>query len=122
MFNQMFLRMCLQMLVHDAVASGHCQLPWLRKVGMRTLSDQDRQALRLADELRKAMAQWLSQRGMGQTCAVSPFVDPAGQPSVILTMNAQVASALIESLRPSRTPPAGPSSADGTAGNVPFIP
>jgi hypothetical protein len=84
MFNQMFLRMCLQMLVHDAETSGHCQLPWLRKV--------------------------------------SPFVNPAGQPSVILTMNAQVASALIESLRPSRTPPAGPSGADGPAGNVPFIP
>lgn len=113
MFNQMFLRMCLQMLVHDAETPGHCQWPWLRKVGMRTLSDQDRQALRLADELHKAVAQWLSQRGMGQTCAVSPFVSPAGQPSVILTMNAQVASALIESLRPSPTPPAG---------NVPFIP
>jgi hypothetical protein len=61
------------MLVHDAETSGHCQLPWLRKVGMRTLSDQDRQALRLADELRKAMAQWLSQRGMGPAGNV-PFI------------------------------------------------
>jgi hypothetical protein len=89
---------------------------------MRTLSDQDRQALQLADELQKAMTQWLSQRGVDQTCAVSPFVNPAGHPAVILTMNAQVASALIEGLRPRRTQPAGPSGMDDPTGNLPFMP
>ncbi|HEX3925646.1 MAG TPA: hypothetical protein VHY31_25445 [Streptosporangiaceae bacterium] len=89
---------------------------------MRTLSDQDRQALRLADELREAMAQWLSQRGVDQNCAVSPFVNPAGQPAVILTMSAQVTSALIEGLRPRRTQPAGPSGTDDPARDPPFTP
>jgi hypothetical protein len=48
-----------------------------------------------------------------QNCAVSPFVNPAGQPAVILTMSAQAASALIEGLRPRRTQPGA---------NPPFMP
>jgi len=65
---------------------------------MPNLSDRERQALRLADDLQKAVEQWLSSRGAGRSCTVSPFVDPSGQPSVILKMNARVAYAMINSL------------------------
>jgi hypothetical protein len=69
---------------------------------MPKLSDVDRRALKLADDLQKALEQWLSYRGMHQPCPVSPFVDPAGEPAVIIKMNAQVASAMIDSLRQQR--------------------
>jgi hypothetical protein len=65
---------------------------------MRNLSDTDRRALRIADDLQKAVKQWLSYRGVDESCAVSPFVDQAGQPAVIVKMNARVASAMIDSL------------------------
>jgi hypothetical protein len=76
---------------------------------MPNLSDKDKQALRLADDLQKAIDQWLGGRGVAPSCAVSPFVDTAGEPAVIIKMNAQVASALIDSLQllngPSGPPP-----------------
>jgi hypothetical protein len=72
---------------------------------MPNLTDKDRQALRLADDLQKAIDQWLGRRGVEQSCAVSPFVDPSGEPAVIIKMNARVASAMIDSLR---QPEAGP--------------
>ena len=65
---------------------------------MRYLSDKDRRALQLADHLQKAIQQWLSHRGVDQSFTVSPFVDPAGHPAVIVTMNAHLACALIDSL------------------------
>ena len=65
---------------------------------MRYLSDKDRRALQLADHLQKAIQQWLSHRGVDQSFTVSPFVDPAGQPAVIVTMNAHLACALIDSI------------------------
>ncbi len=65
---------------------------------MRNLSDTDRQALRLAAHLRQAMAQWLSYRGAGQSCAISPFVDSTGQPAVLIKINAHTACAMIDSL------------------------
>ncbi len=65
---------------------------------MRNLSDQDQRALRLADHLQKAVEQWLSNRGVDQPCTVSPFVDPTGQPAVLLKLNAHVACAMIDSL------------------------
>jgi hypothetical protein len=65
---------------------------------MPNLSDTDRQALRLADDLQKAVEQWLSHRGAGHSVTVSPFVDPAGQPAVVIKMNARVAYAMINSL------------------------
>jgi hypothetical protein len=72
---------------------------------MPNLTDKDRQALRLADDLQKAIDQWLGRRGVEQSCAVSPFVDPSGEPAVIIKMNARVASAMIDSLG---QPEAGP--------------
>ena len=65
---------------------------------MPNLNDRGRRALRLADHLQKAMEQWLSYRGVSQSCTVSPFVDPTGQPTVILTINAHVACVMIDSL------------------------
>ena len=65
---------------------------------MRSLSDQDQRALRLAGQLQKAIEQWLSDRGVDQPCTVSPFVDPTGQPAVLLKLNAHVACAMIDSL------------------------
>jgi hypothetical protein len=76
---------------------------------MPNLSDKDRQALRLAGDLQRAIDQWLGRRGVEPTCAVSPFVDTAGEPAVIIKMNAQVADAMIDSLQqlngPSGPPP-----------------
>ena len=63
--------------------------PRAGKAGMPNLSDKDRQALRLAGDLQKAIDQWLGRRGVQPSCAVSPFVDTAGEPAVIIKMNAQ---------------------------------
>ena len=72
---------------------------------MPNLTDKDRQALRLADDLQKAIDQWLGRRGVEQSCTVSPFVDPSGEPAVIIKMNARAASAMIDGLG---EPEAGP--------------
>lgn len=85
---------------------------------MRNLSDTDRRALRLADGLQKAVTQWLSHRGEDQPCTVSPFVDATGQPAVIIKMNAQVATAMIDSLNQQHARSAeqpGPGSTSGYA-------
>ncbi|HKB31480.1 MAG TPA: hypothetical protein VKD26_11665 [Streptosporangiaceae bacterium] len=73
---------------------------------MRNLSDNDRRALSLADHLQKAVEQWLSRRGVDESCTVSPFVDPAGQPAVLIKMNAEVACAMIDSLNEQHSPSA----------------
>ena len=65
---------------------------------MRYLDDTDRRALQLAGRLQKAMQRWLSYRGEDQSCTVSPFIDPTGQPAVIIKMNAQVACDMVDSL------------------------
>src|ERR1019366_3112074 len=65
---------------------------------MRNLTDTGRRAPRLADPPRKAMEQWLSYRGAGQSCMVCPCAGHTGQPAVIITMNAHVACALTGSL------------------------
>ncbi len=65
---------------------------------MRYLDDTDRRALQLADRLQKAMQRWLSYRGEDQSCTVSPFIDPTGQPAVIIKMNAQVPCVMVDSL------------------------
>ncbi|GGK78205.1 hypothetical protein Sme01_23180 [Sphaerisporangium melleum] len=59
------------------------------------LTDRDRQALRLAAELRRRMQDWLGRRGVPAALAVSPFVDPAGDASVLIRMNAHAALAMI---------------------------
>jgi hypothetical protein len=113
---------------------------------MPNLSEKDKQALRLAGDLQKAIDQWLGLRGVEQSCAVSPFVDPAGEPAVIIRMNANVAGAMIDGLRPPEGsprpprgggpaepfpggppgpfpgPPAGPSGPSSPSGYFPFKP
>jgi len=109
---------------------------------MPNLSNKDRQALRLAGDLQKALDEWLGHRGVGQSCVVSPFVDPTGEPAVIIKMTAPVADAMIDSLRqlddrPSPPPPpfgagpadtfpggpaAGPSGPNSPSGYFPFKP
>ena len=73
---------------------------------MRNLSDRDRRALQLADDLQKAVQRWLRYREVDQSCTVSPFVDPTGQPAVIIKMNAQVACAMVDSLNEQHALPA----------------
>ncbi len=80
---------------------------------MRNLSDRDRRALQLADHLQKAVAQWLSYRGVEQSCTVSPFVDATGQPAVIIRMDAQMACAMIDSLNEQRTGVSAPAIVPG---------
>ena len=91
----------------------------LRKAGMPHLTDTDRQALRLADELQRAVQQWLSHQGVDPSCTVSPFVDGAGQPAVLMKLNAQAAWALMDGLHrqpgPVR-PGAGPAPRGATPG------
>ncbi len=87
---------------------------------MPNLSEKDRQALRLADDLQKAIDHWLGSRGVDQSCAVSPFVDPTGEPAVIIKMNAPVADAMIDSLRELDARPAPPPPLPGAGPAEPF--
>lgn len=57
------------------------------------LSDSDRQALRLAHDLREEMRAALPH--LPAAPSVSPFVDQAGMPSVLLRMDADMARALM---------------------------
>jgi hypothetical protein len=83
---------------------------------MRNLNDTDRRALRLADDLQKAVQQWLSFHGVDQPCTVSPFVDSSGQPAVIVKMNADVASAMIDSLNEQHARSTGQSAPGNASG------
>ena len=87
---------------------------------MPNLTDKDRQALRLADDLQKAIDQWLGRRGVEQSCAVSPFVDPTGEPAVIIKMNARAASAMIDGLRHPEAGPVPPPPLGGSGPAEPF--
>lgn len=57
------------------------------------LNDSDRQALRLAQDLREEMRAALPQ--LPAPPSVSPFVDQSGMPSVLLKMDAETARALM---------------------------
>jgi hypothetical protein len=70
---------------------------------MRYLTDSDQQALRLAGDLQKAMQQWLNHRGLDDSCAISPYVDPTGQPAVLIKMNTNVAHAMVAGLNEQHT-------------------
>ncbi|WP_433469053.1 hypothetical protein [Spirillospora sp. CA-128828] len=81
------------------------------------LSDSDRQALRLAQDLREEMRAALPQ--LPSPPSVSPFVDQAGMPSVLLRMDAETARALMAALAERRAasggvPSAEPRRADGS--------
>jgi hypothetical protein len=79
------------------------------------LSDSDRQALRLAQDLREEMRAALPQ--LPAAPSVSPFVDQGGTPSVLLRMDADTARALMAVLaerRADRTAAPAPRRADGS--------
>ncbi|MFG2091025.1 hypothetical protein [Spirillospora sp. NPDC048824] len=74
------------------------------------MSDSDRQALRLAHDLREEMRAALPQ--LPAAPSVSPFVDQAGMPSVLLRMDADTARALMALLAERRVERAGPPSGE----------
>jgi hypothetical protein len=75
--------------------------------GAGPLSDRDRHAIELAQDLRDHIGRWLTRRGIiTGILVVSPFVDPAGQPSVLIRMNASAAGALLLGLDEPHCPPA----------------
>ncbi|MGP4029094.1 hypothetical protein [Actinomadura sp. 3N407] len=74
------------------------------------MSDSDRQALRLAHDLREEMRAALPQ--LPAAPSVSPFVDQAGMPSVLLRMDADTARALMALLAERRMERAGPPSGE----------
>ncbi|MFD0687472.1 hypothetical protein [Actinomadura fibrosa] len=81
------------------------------------LNDSDRQALRLAQDLREEMRAALPQ--LAAAPSVSPFVDQTGTPSVLLRMDADTARALMAVLAERRieragAPPAQARRADGS--------
>ncbi|MFF5261583.1 hypothetical protein ACFY4C_21775 [Actinomadura viridis] len=57
------------------------------------LSDSDRQALRLAHDLREGMRMALPPQATAPS--VSPFVDPTGRPSVLMRMDEDTARAMM---------------------------
>jgi hypothetical protein len=63
------------------------------------LSVRDRQAIDLASRLRHQIGQWLTWRGIvTATFGISPYVNPAGQPSIVICMNTSAAQALLHDL------------------------
>lgn len=76
------------------------------------LNDSDRQALRLAQDLREEMRAALPQ--LPTPPSVSPFVDQAGMPSVLLKMDAETARALMAVLAERRGAAAEQRRADGS--------
>ncbi|MEV0667586.1 hypothetical protein ACIBI3_41590 [Actinomadura luteofluorescens] len=76
------------------------------------LNDSDRQALRLAQDLREEMRAALPQSPTPPS--VSPFVDQTGMPSVLLRMDAETARALMAVLAERRGAAAEQRRADGS--------
>lgn len=79
------------------------------------LSDSDRQALRLAQDLREEMRAALPQ--LPSAPSVSPFVDQAGMPSVLLRMDADTARALMALLAERRVERGGAPAAEPRRGD-----
>ncbi|WP_157610372.1 hypothetical protein [Spirillospora albida] len=70
------------------------------------MSDSDRQALRLAQDLREEIRAVLPR--VAAAPSVSPFVDQSGMPSVLLKMDAETARALMAVLAERRGAPGAP--------------
>jgi hypothetical protein len=97
--------------IPSKIASGppHVNSP---EIAMNAhLSDSDRQALRLAQDLREEMRAALPQL---PAPSVSPFVDQTGMPSVLLKMDADTAGALMALLAERRAAAAEQRRADGS--------
>src|SRR4051812_10885759 len=97
--------------IPSKIASGppHVNSP---EIAMNAhLNDSDRQALRLAQDLREEMRAALPQL---PAPSVSPFVDQTGMPSVLLKMDADTAGALMALLAERRAAAAESRRADGS--------
>ncbi|WP_019630461.1 hypothetical protein [Actinomadura atramentaria] len=70
------------------------------------LSDSDRQALRLAHDLREELRRALPH--VSAAPSISPFVDPGGRPAVLMRMDADTARALMALLGEPRSLQTGP--------------
>lgn len=73
------------------------------------LSERDCQAIDLAAEVRRRLGLRLTSQGVIATSlSVSPFVDPAGQPSVLIRLTGPAAIAFLQDLdEPESRSPAG---------------
>lgn len=76
--------------------------------GLGPLGPREREALVLAHEIRLEMRAWMEHRGVAGAPVVSPFVDSAGQPNVLIRMNAYLARAMLLSFAEVRTAPPQP--------------
>jgi hypothetical protein len=62
-------------------------------------SERERLAVILAHDVRDQLSCWLTRRGvLPAGLLVSPFVDPSGQPSVLVRLNAPAARTLLQGL------------------------
>lgn len=59
------------------------------------LSERDQEALRLAHDLHTRMTEWIRLRGVTARPVISPFIDPHGQPSVLIRLNSYLARAMV---------------------------
>jgi hypothetical protein len=80
---------------------------------MPSMSDPNREAVSLAQDLQQRMLRWMAHRSASAAVIVTPFVDPAGRPNVLIRLNAHVARAMIISFdqhhtQPPQWPPARP--------------
>lgn len=76
---------------------------------MVRLSDRERQALHLADALRQEVWAWMTSRNVAAPFMVTPFVDPAGRPNVLIRLDAALALAMIHGLHEQHPRPDWPS-------------
>ena len=74
------------------------------------LSPAEREAVSLARDLREEIREWLSRRRVDAPVVLSPFIDPSGQPNVMIRLNAYLARAMILSFQEQRgqAPPDAP--------------
>jgi hypothetical protein len=84
----------------------------LKESAVARLNDDEQLAVQLAHDLRERMNWWLAARGVNGSVAVSPFVDSAGQPNLLIRANAHIARALVLGLE-ERAQPSLPRSPDG---------
>jgi hypothetical protein len=66
------------------------------------LAPAGREAVNLARDLREEIRNWLACRGVDAPVVLSPFIDSAGQPNVLVRMNAYLARAMILSFHEQR--------------------
>ncbi|TNY36553.1 hypothetical protein [Thermomonospora catenispora] len=72
------------------------------------LTAREREAVALATEVRGLLCTWMARRGLAAPLGVSPYVDRAGRPCVLIRMDARLALAVLRTLPDGRPPPRRP--------------